>query len=63
MNRDKLIQEINRVCGFSMRSEGTTVWLIEKAGRERELTSAEGNLWADVYERLFKDAEQSEEEA
>ena len=52
MTNDKLIDEAIAQCGFSLRPQGVEVVLIDKTGAERMLSPAEGNLWADVWERI-----------
>ena len=55
MSRNELIQETDRLCGFSMQSEGTEVWRIDnQTGKKRQLTSPEGNWWASVNQMLEK---------
>jgi hypothetical protein len=52
MSLTKVIAE----CGFELRREPTKVVLVDLTGREREPTAPEINLWADVCQRLPKDA-------
>jgi hypothetical protein len=54
MNSDEVTRKASRECGFSLRQEQTRVWRIGKTEAERELTAAEGNLWASVCERIKK---------
>jgi hypothetical protein len=52
MKNDKLLREVVARCGFYLRPQGVEVVLIDKKGVKRVLSAAEGNLWADVWERV-----------
>jgi hypothetical protein len=52
MKNDKLLREAISQCGFSLRPQGVEVVLIDRTGAQRMLTPAEGNFWADVWQRI-----------
>jgi hypothetical protein len=56
------LEKVIAECGFSVRPEQQKYMIVEnRTGRERDLSAAEGNFWADVCQRLLKDKQTGQE--
>jgi hypothetical protein len=52
------MEETIRICGFGVKVQGTRYVRVDNVtGAERDLSAAEGNLWAHVWQAVGKGPE------
>ena len=58
LRRKYSMEETIRICGFGVKVQGTRYVRVDNVtGAERDLSAAEGNLWAHVWQAVGKGPE------